>query len=526
MTEKEQQQALFWCTLLRPLIYGEVEPKETARQLREIAQQEVLFPDGKRKTPSLSTLRRKWKQFQTGGFEALVRKRRKDRGKSHKYSEEMLQFAIELKKEQPLRSDETINQFLKERFDATIPKSTLYWHLRNAGATRLKLGIAKTKIRSRWTRDQSNELWLGDFEHGPFVLAGNVDSDQHRPVPTRLSAFIDCHSRYIVSARYYFSETFDVLCDSLIRAWQVHGASRELYLDNAKVYRATALKSACYKLNIKLIHRPPREPAPGGLIERFFNTVQGQFEAEVRAGEILTLEQLNRSFTAWLTVSYHQRKNSETGQSPQKRYHQGKVFTRRVDITHVTELFMKQCQRTVHRIHCDVQIENQYFLVTDAGLRGDAIEVRYDPYSPLEHVLLYSLDGMYLGKATRYQREKGAHQQPKPSPTTKPQNDYLQLLEKQHDALLAKRAAGIDYHQVPQSGPWPFMEFLTTWANLLGRSGGLSAFTVDELESLENLYQRVSCDAALLRQAFERADEKSIPCISHWLMRLCDERNS
>jgi putative transposase len=80
-----------------------------------------------------------------------------------------------------------------------------------------------------------------------------------------------------------------------------------------------ALKAACLALNIKLLHRPPRDPAPGGLIERFFQTVQSQFEAEVRAGDILTLDRLNRAFSAWLDVSYHQRTHSEIGQTPQQR---------------------------------------------------------------------------------------------------------------------------------------------------------------------------------------------------------------
>jgi hypothetical protein len=47
--------------------------------------------------------------FSDGGFKALVRKRRRDRGQSRKHSLEMIQRAVELKKEQPFRSDGTIN---------------------------------------------------------------------------------------------------------------------------------------------------------------------------------------------------------------------------------------------------------------------------------------------------------------------------------------------------------------------------------------------------------------------------------
>jgi len=90
-------------------------------------------------------------------------------------------------------------------------------------------------------------------------------------------------------ARYYVRENLDILVDSLLRAWGNHGASRELYVDNAKIYHAKALQLACTQLNIQLLHRPPRDPPAGGLIERFFQTCQGQLEAEVAPERSLRL---------------------------------------------------------------------------------------------------------------------------------------------------------------------------------------------------------------------------------------------
>jgi hypothetical protein len=99
------------------------------------------------------------------------------------------------------------------------------------------LGVTRQKIRCRWTRDFSNALWLGDFQDGPYVL-----HDAH-VVETHLSGFIDCHSRFVVDARYYLRENLDILIDGLLRAWSLHGASRELYLDNAKIYPAVLLRA-------------------------------------------------------------------------------------------------------------------------------------------------------------------------------------------------------------------------------------------------------------------------------------------
>jgi transposase InsO family protein len=136
-----------------------------------------------------------------------------------------------------------------------IPKSTLYRHLKRASAAQRRLGVSQQKVHCHWTRDQSNALWLGDFEDGSYVMVGD------RAVETHLSAFIDCHSRYIVEARYYLRENLDIVIDSLLRAWSVHWASRKLYLDNAEIHYAHALQ--------------------------------------------LTLDRLNQALTAWLEVSYH-----------------------------------------------------------------------------------------------------------------------------------------------------------------------------------------------------------------------------
>ena len=130
------------------------------------------------------------------------------------------------------------------------------------------MGVSKKKVRCRWSRDHTHSLWLGDFEHGPYVL---IEGQTYK---TYLSAFIDCHSRFIVEGRYYLRENKAALEDSLLRAWAIHGASLAIYVDNAKTYYSTELQLACSSLGIRLIHRPPRDAAAGGLIEKFFQTVQ------------------------------------------------------------------------------------------------------------------------------------------------------------------------------------------------------------------------------------------------------------
>ena len=159
-------------------------------------------------------------------------------------------------------------------------------------------------------------------------------------------------------------------------------------------------------MNIELLHRPPRDPPPGGLIERIIQTTQDQFEAEVRAGTVLTLAELNHYFQAWLHLDYHATTHSETGQTPQARYQEKTRFRRHVNLAEVREFFHVRERRKVDPEFSDVRVKNRFYAV-DSRLRGDQVIVSYDPFSTGEEVRLTSLHGVFLGVARRYERETG-----------------------------------------------------------------------------------------------------------------------
>jgi len=512
--DKEQEKwAIFWCELLTPVIYNEIEPELTNRFLRLLTKTKICFPDGRVGKPSLSTLRRKLNRYQQGGFDALARKGRSDRGKSRNIAGEIIEKAIELKKEQPFRSTDTINRFLEEMFGATIPRATLYRHLKQANATRLKLGYLRKKVRKRWTRNHTHDLWVGDFADGPYVM------EKGCVVPTYLSVFIDCHSRFTVEARYYFRENLDVLIDSLIRALSTHGAPLTLYVDRAKIYMANALRAACYRLNIKLLHRPPKDPSPGGLIERLIQTIQVQLETEIRAGDILSLEQLNRCLSAWLAVSYHKTIHSDTQQTPEKRYQKGLTVIRQVDMQKVIESFLQSVSRTVNRTFSDIQLERRFYRV-DPKLRGDRVQVKYDPFSSWDTVKIYSLDGHYLASGTLYDRKARIPASP-PQTRNKPKHNYTDLLIRQHKQILAQQTGTIDYRKLVQSRPWPFHQFAKTVAQLMGKKTGLADLSAGELEQLKKVYiQSAAINRQMLKQAFENALYPTVPYIIRELKYL------
>lgn len=523
-TRQEDEWVVFWASLLSPLYLEEVDTKETARFLRELASQEHLFPDGQRRKIGLSTLWRKWRQLREGGVEALRRRPRSDRGKIRGERRRMIERAIELKRDQPRRSPQVINQFLKAEFGRTIPPSTMHRHLRAAGATRAKLLGSRQPIRGRWTRDRSNALWVGDFEDGPRVLVGDQVKKTH------LSVFIDCHSRYVVAGRYYLRENLDVLIDTLLRAWSEHGSSRELYIDNAKVYHAKALQLAALAVQTRLRYRKVRDPAGGGLIERFFGTAQSQFETEVRAGSILTLDKLNEGFAAWLAVGYHQAVHSEIHEAPRVRYERDRLEHRRVDMSQVVSYFYRREERTVHRDFCDVQLHGAYYRV-DKKLRGDRVQVRYDPFQrPLTVVYIHDRQsGVFLGEGVLHDRPVNPHQDDLPAHLPKPQFSYIDLLIRQHRDALSRQAQGIDYQAALSRADrrWPFTDFVQRLASRLGRQGGTSAFSTEELEALSRFYERwAELSAVMVDRAVAAVPEPTITEVLYQLQLLIDEERS
>ena len=315
---------------------------------------------------------------------------------------------------------------------------------------------------------------MGDFEHGPLVI------HQGQAIKTHLSAWIDCHSRYIVEARYYVRENLDILVDSLLRAWGNHGASRELYVDNAKIYHAKALQLACTQLNIKLLHRPPRDPAPGGLIERFFQTCQTQFEAEVRASQILTLDELNRVLAAWLEMAYHQEVHSETGQTPHERYHQEPRLIRNVDLGTVLTFFHQRVPRKVDEDHLRRPHRQPVLRRRSEATRRPRDRPVRSLLAPWRKCNCTRPTGDLPGPRQAIPARKGKPSSNRtPAPPAEPITPhYLDALRAEHDAAQQQqRSQGIDFHSARQRNVWSLTGFAGAFARLLGRQGGVSGLS-------------------------------------------------
>jgi putative transposase len=314
--EERQKIALFRFGVISPLVARiGLSRGEQEGYLKEITDREWDIPGSSRTSVARSTVLRWLALYQRSGarVESLEPRPRKDRGTSRALEEELEKALLLLRKANPGVSLPVLLKLARSRdicrADNTPSKDSLYRLFKRHG---LDKDNRPPEDRRKFETETVNDLWQSDAMHGPRVINGDRLSKAY------LFAVIDDHSRLITHAQFYLSENLASYRDCLIKALEKRGLPRKLYVDNGSAFRSHALKYACARLGIALLHSRPYVPQGRGKIERFFLTVRKQFLPLVP--ENLTLEGLNEQLSVWLDTEYHQRIHSTTGQTPLERY--------------------------------------------------------------------------------------------------------------------------------------------------------------------------------------------------------------
>ena len=443
--ERREQTALWRYQLIRDAIDEELTPKQRGQVVRQIAASSHAGLNGGTVKVSRGTIDRWVSAWRAGGFEALQPKQTACVSRT---PVEVLELAASLKRERPERTCAQICRIIARMTGDSPSESTLLRHFR-----RLGLPMIHQEVHGRFEADFNNEIWVGDFLHGP-VIGGRK---------TYLAAFLDDHSRYCVAARWALSEDVCRLSIALKPGLLAWGVPVNCYLDNGSAFRDDQLARACARLGVRLIHSAPYKPEGRGKIERFFNTVTSQFLVEIdpdgKTGigtRVDSVDQLDRLFHAWVETVYHASINTTTGQTPLERWNAGwaRQKPRRVDPGRISEAFLWEATRTVTR-NATVQLLNNTYQV-DPLLTGRKIQLVYDPYDMTGPLAVF-VDDKPAGVATLVLISRHAHpraekalRDEQPDRSTGPATgiDYLRLIEDTHKARIT--AAGINYTNLEQ----------------------------------------------------------------------------
>jgi putative transposase len=311
-----EQIALFRFGLISPLVSRKgMSRGEQEAQIKEITSKTWEIPGSPRSSIARSTILRWLFLYQHSGerLESLEPQPRKDRGTSRALGAELEAALVALRRENLAVSLPVLLRFARTRgiitADKAPSKDSLYRLFKRYG---LDKDTRLPEDRRRFETELVNDMWQSDCMHGPRVI------HEGKLRKAYLFAVIDDHSRLITYARFYLSENLDCYRDCLIRAMEIRGLPRRLYVDNGSAFRSNALKYACARLGVALLHSQPYVPEGRGKIERFFLTVRTQFLPTLP--ESLTLDKLNELLVAWIDGEYHKRIHSTTGQTPMERY--------------------------------------------------------------------------------------------------------------------------------------------------------------------------------------------------------------
>jgi putative transposase len=320
---------------------SELDRGEQERLLREKCERAWQIPHSNRSRLARSTILGWIKAYRESGgrLESLYPDSRNDRGMSRVIDEETGALIVRLRTEMPRCSLPTLISELEKRKllppGLVLGASTLYRFLKREGI--LKVASPPPVDRRKFEAELPNDLWQSDAMHGPMVRVG----EKRRK--TYLFAFIDDMSRLVPHAAFYLNENLDSYLGALRSALLKRGLPRKLYVDNGPAFRSKLLHEIAASLGIALVHSKPYKPQGRGKVERFFQTVRGQFLPTVQGS---TLEALNEQIERWITSDYHQRLHGATDEPPLKRFADHMECIRPAP-KHLEDYFRKRARRRV-----------------------------------------------------------------------------------------------------------------------------------------------------------------------------------
>jgi transposase InsO family protein len=441
----------------------EADAGEISTAVRQAALRDYSAPGGQIVRPDVRTIWRWLSAYRRGGLTALCHRPRKDRGALRAFVPELLEQAIRLRREgkKRQRATRTIIDILRRQRESGVhpeplrlARSTLDRHFAQRGVSRRQLHVLGEGPFTRIETEAPLELVVVDFHHGPFVRVGPRDESRR----ALLCAFIDHFSRFVPEGRYYLHEDFAALRFGFRRLLAAYGLPVKVYADNGPSFQARRFHAACSLLQIRLAHSKPYAAESRGVIERFNGTTKDQFESEVwERDELLTLEELNSCYQAWLAERYHRDVHSEIGQSPLERFRDHAVVRPAPDPVQVDELLRLFERRTVHRKWSVVEVQGLRYSV-DRALRGRRVGVLYDPFA-LEYVLI-SLDRKVVQRAFPQKAGERFAEPKRDDTSTSPRTDYLALLRRDHERRSQAELAALRLAPAPQASELALAELV------------------------------------------------------------------
>jgi transposase InsO family protein len=323
------------------------------------------------------TLRRYIESYRNDGLKGLEPAGRPEAGTFKAIPANILELAMEIRRELPERSVRNIVTILEKEGHikpGSVSRSTLSHNLLALGHSTSQLRYESgTKAARRFVRKGRNTLWQSDVKFGP-----SVPDDKGVKRKTYLASFIDDATRVVLHSEFYFNHRFPVLEDCFRKGMLKFGKPDSVYVDNGKEFVSRWMRIGCARLGIKHMTTPVYSAQSKGKVEKYQGFAE-EFLREAALVDVTSLAHLNSLYRAWLEEGYQHKEHKGIGnQKPMETFQRDEKRIRFVTPEECYDAFLHEETRTVDKAGCFSLHGVQY----EAGvaLIRKKVDVRFDPF--------------------------------------------------------------------------------------------------------------------------------------------------
>jgi putative transposase len=317
---KAEAVALFRLGIVGDLIARDLDPGELHDELVARSQRRYRPPGGaSSRAYHWKTLQHWYYLAKRRGLVALAPASRK-KGFGLALTPEQRELILQIGREHPSAAAELILSVAIQQgvlTEGQLSASTLRRLFVQAGVERGAAHRTERRQRRRWEAARPCALWHADVCH---VWVRNAATGL--PEKVYVHAILDDHSRFVVALEARETErevdVLSILCGAMLR----YPPPDAFYVDNGACYSGSTLALTCARLDLRLIHAKPYDPASRGKMERFWRTMRQRCTDHLPTGS--TVQDVNAALLAFLDADYHVRPHASLmGETPLKRFHDG-----------------------------------------------------------------------------------------------------------------------------------------------------------------------------------------------------------
>lgn len=389
--ELRREIALFRFSLIAPIL-NDTYPNETVKSyLEEICAKSYETPLGLKKEYAPPTIKEWLRLYKTKGIDGLYPKNRKDKGDSRKLKSEVKQIVINLKKANPVRTAKSIYEEIivtTKIKPSEVSLSTIQRYVKKIDLS----AVDTLKDRRAFEFEKPNECWQSDISVGPYVTINGV---KHK---TYIVAFLDDASRLILSCKAFETDNLLAVLEVFRDAIATRGIPKKVFFDNGKVYRSVQMELICASLGCALCFAEPYSPQSKGKIERWFQTLQKQWQQLLDTSSFTSIDHLNESLNDYVELKYNRDYHTSIKAKPMDKFLAHIKNMIRPSEQELKNIFLYRVERKVKN-DATISIDKEIYEVPTKYV-GNKIYVRYDPTNH-EEAFIFSENGERLERITK-----------------------------------------------------------------------------------------------------------------------------